>query len=187
MFLAVAGLVLLVNESHNILAVTASTIYGISLITMFLASTVYHSVHHVEAKKFFKLLDHCAIYLLIAGTYTPFLILAIGGWLGWSALLVIWLIAVFGVTFKCIAGSKYPKVSLFTYLAMGWLAIFMAYPFYLALPITGLALLVAGGLCFSFGVFFYVAKTTRFTHVIWHLFVVAGCACHYFSVYYFVL
>lgn len=187
MLLAIVGLVYLLFESNNILAVTASIIYGSTLIAMFLASTVYHSVGHVEAKKLFKLLDHCAIYLLIAGTYTPIVTISIGGWIGWTALIAIWLIAIFGVTFKCVAGSKYPKVSVFTYLAMGWLAIFMAYPFYLALSGAGLLLLVAGGLCFSFGVLFYVAKKTRFTHAIWHLFVIAGCACHYFTIYFFVL
>lgn len=187
MLLAIAGLVYLLIESNNVLAVTTSAIYGSTLIAMFLASTIYHSVSHVEAKKFFKLLDHCAIYLLIAGTYTPLVTITIGGWIGWTALIAIWCIALFGLVFKFVAGSKYPKVSLFTYLLMGWLAIFLAYPFYLALPASGLMLLVAGGLCFSFGVFFYTAKTTRFTHVIWHLFVIAGCACHYFTIYFFVL
>ncbi len=184
---AVIGLAYLIIQSQGALVLLASIIYGSSLIAMFLSSTIYHSATDPKTKKLFKLLDHCAIYLLIAGTYTPFVVLSIGGWIGWTALVVIWSIALFGVIFKCKAGSKYPKISITTYLAMGWLVIFMAYPFYISVPTDGLLLLLAGGLCFSFGVIFYMAKKVRFTHAIWHLFVLAGCIFHYFSVYFFVL
>lgn len=184
---AIVGLVYLLLRSDNALATTASAIYGTTLSLMFLASTVYHSVHAEPLKKLLKLFDHSAIYLLIAGTYTPFLLVGIGGWLGWVSIVVIWSIAVFGVTFKCFVRHRFPKLSVITYLTMGWLAVLLIYPLYQAIPGAGMWLLLAGGLCFSIGVGFYVAKKVKFTHAIWHLFVMAGCACHYFSIYHFVI
>lgn len=185
--LAIVGLVYLIMRSDGALSVTASSIYGGSLILMFLASTVYHAVSHHKAKQWFKLFDHSAIYLLIAGTYTPFLLVSLGGWLGWISIGVIWAIAIAGVAFKCFARHRFPKLSVITYLVMGWLAVLLIYPLYQALPGGGMWLLVAGGVFFSVGVIFYVAKHLKFTHAIWHLFVVFGCTCHYFSIYHFVI
>ncbi len=184
---AIVGLVYLLLRSDSTLAITSSAIYGATLTIMFLASTFYHGATNQRVKGWLKLLDHSAIYLLIAGTYTPFLLVSIGGWLGITAIVVIWSIALFGVVFKCFARSRFPKVSVITYLVMGWLAVFLIYPLYQAVPGSGLALLIAGGLCFSIGVLFYVAKKVKFTHAIWHVFVIAGCACHYFSIYHFVI
>lgn len=184
---AVVGLVYLLIRSESASAITSSAVYGVSLMLMFLTSTVYHSVSNVNTKQFFKLLDHSAIYLLIAGTYTPYLMVSVGGNLGWLAIIVIWSIALFGVVFKCFARHRFPKVSVITYLIMGWLAVLMIYPFYQSVPGVGLLLLLAGGICFSVGVIFYVKKHIKYTHAIWHLFVIAGCACHYFSIYYFVI
>lgn len=185
--LAIVGLVYLLLRSESVLSVTASAIYGTTLSLMFLASTIYHSVQNAPLKKLFKLFDHSAIYLLIAGTYTPFLLVGLGGGLGWISIAVIWSIAIFGVTFKCFVRHRFPKLSVITYLVMGWLAVLLIYPLYQAIPGQGMGLLLAGGLCFSIGVVFYVAKKVKFTHAIWHLFVIAGCACHYFSIYHFVV
>ena len=134
-----------------------------------------------------KLFDHSAIYLLIAGTYTPLLLVAVGGWLGITMTAVVWLLALGGVVFKLIAQHRFPRISVATYLLLGWIALGLIYPLYVALPGAGLWLIVAGGLCFSIGVFFYVAKKVKYTHAIWHLFVLGGCSCHYFSIYYYVV
>ncbi|WP_416306131.1 PAQR family membrane homeostasis protein TrhA [Neptunicella sp. SCSIO 80796] len=187
LIVSIVGLVFLLINSETGVAITASAIYGGSLILMFLTSTIYHAVTQQRLKGVLKLFDHSAIYLLIAGTNTPFLLLSIGGWLGGLATAAIWSLALFGVTFKWIAKSRYPKISVATYLVMGWFAVLLIYPLYQALPGAGLWLLVSGGLCFSIGVMFYVAKKVKYTHAIWHLFVIAGCSCHYFSIFYYVI
>lgn len=187
LIIAVIGLVFMLVRADTVLSVTASAIYGTTLILMFLSSTIYHATSHQAAKSILKLFDHSAIYLLIAGTYTPLTLLVIGGPLGIGATVFIWLFAIAGVAFKLIAKHRYPKVSVITYLVMGWFAIGLIYPLYHAMPGAGLWLIVAGGICYSVGVLFYIAKNTRFTHAIWHLFVIGGCCCHYFSIYYYVL
>ncbi len=184
---AIVGLVFMLFRAEHPLAVTAAAVYGATLILMFLSSTLYHSISHHKAKDWLKLFDHSAIYLLIAGTYTPLLLVSIGGWLGITMTAVVWTLAIAGVAFKLIAQHRFPKVSLMTYLLMGWIALGLIYPLYMALPGAGLWLMVAGGLCFSFGVFFYVAKKVKYTHAIWHLFVLGGCSCHYFSIYFYVV
>ena len=142
---------------------------------------------HQKAKGIFKLFDHSAIYLLIAGTYTPLTLVAVGGWFGISMTVLIWTLAVAGVAFKLIARHRFPKVSVITYLLMGWISVTLVYPLYQAMEGIGLWLIVAGGLFFSIGVLFYVAKNKKYTHAIWHIFVMGGCACHFFSIYYFVV
>lgn len=184
---AIAGLVLLLLRAEQPLAVAAAAVYGSTLILMFLSSTLYHAISHQQLKGWLKLFDHSAIYLLIAGTYTPLLLVAVGGWLGITMTAVIWLLAIAGVAFKLIAQHRFPRISVMTYLLMGWIALGVIYPLYLALPGAGLWLLVAGGVFFSVGVFFYVAKKVKYTHAIWHLFVLGGCSCHYFSIYYYVV
>ena len=184
---AIIGLVFIVLKADSTLSVTASAIYGGTLILMLLCSTVYHAVTHQKTKGVLKILDHSAIYLLIAGTYTPLLLVSIGGLLGTISMVVIWLLAIGGVVFKIVAGQRFPIVSVMTYLLMGWIALALIYPLYQALPGGGLWLIVAGGLSFSIGVMFYVAKSKKYTHAIWHMFVLGGCACHYFSIYHFVI
>ncbi|MDO6565574.1 hemolysin III family protein [Alteromonas sp. 1_MG-2023] len=184
---AIVGMVFLLYRADDLLTITASAVYGASLILMFLSSTLYHATSHQRAKGWLKLFDHSAIYLLIAGTYTPLLLVSIGGVLGITMTAVVWTLALAGVAFKLIAQHRFPKVSVMTYLLMGWIAIGLIYPLYVALPGAGLWLLVAGGLCFTFGVCFYVAKKVKYTHAIWHVFVLGGCSCHYFSIYYYVV
>lgn len=183
LILAIIGLVLMLQRADSSITTLAAAIYGATLILMFLTSTLYHAVSQQKVKPWLKLLDHSAIYLLIAGTYTPFLLVSIGGLLGWITFAVIMSIAIFGVSFKCIARTRFPKIALTTYLVMGWLALAIIYPLYQTLPSAGLWLLLAGGLCFSIGVFFYLAKRRKYSHFIWHLFVIAGAYCHFLAIY----
>jgi len=161
-------------------------VFGSSLIILFLASTIYHSVTSPKAKPFFKLIDHCAIYLLIAGTYTPLLAITLSGTLGYSLLGFIWLFAFAGILFKVRFGNRYKKISLATYLAMGFISFGILGELYKVLPIQALLLLALGGLVYCIGVFFYVKKSVPFTHAIWHIFVLAGASCHFFMIYCYV-
>jgi hemolysin III len=184
---SIVGLVFLLLRAGDTLAQSASIIYGLSMISMFLSSTLYHGFRNQKVKRVLKVVDHSAIYLLIAGTYTPFMLLAVGGWVGLSGMVLIWSLALVGIVFKCFAAGKYPRLSVSTYLLMGWIALLFIYPLYQALPGGGLWLLVCGGLCYTVGVIFYVAKNIRYTHSIWHLFVTGGCICHYFAIYIYVV
>ena len=184
---AVIGLILLLFRAEGIFAQVVSTIYAVSMMMMFLSSTLYHSVRNQDLKLVLKTIDHSAIYLLIAGTYTPLMLLTIGGWLGGTAIGLIWGIALVGVLFKCFARGRFPKLSVITYLLMGWLAVLFIYPLYQALPAEGMWLLVSGGLFYTIGVLFYVAKKVKYTHAIWHVFVAGGCACHFFLIYDYVV
>jgi hemolysin III len=186
-FAATVGLIFLLLKVDGIYGQFACVVYGLSMILMFLSSTLYHSAKRPNVKAFLKVVDHSAIYLLIAGTYTPFMVLAIGGWVGLAGMIIVWSIALVGITCKIFANQRFPKLSVITYLLMGWIAIFFIYPLYHALSTEGLWLLVAGGLCYTVGVLFYVAKKIQFTHATWHVFVVAGCMCHFFSIYYYVI
>jgi hemolysin III len=180
-------LIFLLLKVEGIYGQFACLVYGLSMIMMFLSSTLYHWVKSPNVKGVLKVVDHSAIYLLIAGTYTPFMVLAIGGWVGLNGMVFVWSIALIGIVCKIFANQRFPKLSVITYLLMGWIAIFFIYPLYNALSTEGLWLLFTGGLCYTAGVLFYVAKKVQFTHAIWHVFVVAGCVCHFFSIYYHVI
>lgn len=184
---AFVGLVLMLLRVEGIYGQVACVVYGLSMMMMFLSSTLYHGVSRPDLKKVLKTIDHSAIYVLIAGTYTPLMILAVGGTVGLVAMVLIWSIAITGILFKCFANNRFPKLSLVTYLLMGWLAVFFIYPLYNALEATGFYLLLAGGLCYTVGVVFYAAKKIQFTHAIWHLFVAAGCFCHFLTIYSYVI
>lgn len=178
---AIVGLTLMLVKGLPVLSgadIVAVSIYGASLILMFLISTLYHALTHLPSKALFKRLDHCAIYLLIAGTYTPFLMISLqsaaAGWL----LAAIWALAFAGVLFKALFIGRFKRLSLLTYLVMGWLSLLVIFELYRVLPATGFALLLIGGLCFTFGVLFYVAKKMPYHHAIWHVFVLAGAICH---------
>ncbi|OUR59721.1 hemolysin III family protein [Colwellia sp. 39_35_sub15_T18] len=173
--------------NNEILIRTISfSIYGTSLILLFLASTFYHGIANQQAKKVFKLLDHCAIYLLIAGTYTPLLLLSLHGTLGYSLMVLIWAIAIGGIIFKMKFGSKYKKISLTTYIGMGFISFSILGELYKVLPSNAVTLLALGGLVYCMGVFFYVQKKIPFNHAIWHLFVLAGASCHFLMIYWYV-
>ncbi|MFT4994952.1 MAG: hemolysin III [Paraglaciecola sp.] len=184
---ALIGLFVLLQRADGMLAQSASVIYGVSMMLMFLSSTMYHAISKPEYKLLLKVIDHCAIYFLIAGTYTPLMLLTIGGGVGTAGLVLIWMIAIVGVSFKCFARARFPRLSLVTYLLMGWLAVFFIYPLYQALPDEGMWLLLVGGLCYTVGVLFYIAKKYKYTHAVWHVFVAGGCASHFFLIYDYVV
>lgn len=181
------ALYLLIENSHgNILRITSFTIFATSGILLFLASTLYHSITSQSIKTVFKLLDHCAIYLLIAGTYTPLLAITLAGTLGYTLLAFIWLFALTGIIFKIKFGNKYKKISLGSYLGMGFISFGILGELYKALPEQAIGLLALGGLIYCLGVFFYVKKTVPYTHAIWHLFVLGGVSCHFLMIYWYV-
>ncbi len=179
------GLVLLLHKGwdQGPSVLLSYGVYGASLVLLYLASTLYHSVSSVAARRWSKLFDHCAIYLLIAGTYTPFLLVALDTPLAQGLMVVIWGLALAGVVFKLIFINRFKKVSLFTYLMLGWLSLVVIYQLYLHLDGTGLLLLGLGGLIYSLGVIFYVAKRIPYNHAIWHLFVLGGSLCHFMAIY----
>ncbi len=190
MVMGILGLILLLvkalGQQADILTVTSMAIYGASIIVLFLASTLYHAISHPKAKRWLKTFDHCAIYLLIAGSYTPFLLVSLRTPLAIGLMIVIWTIALIGIIMKIAFVYRFKKLSLTTYLVMGWLSVIVIYELAVNLNIGGLTLLAVGGLVYSVGVIFYVAKRIPFNHAIWHGFVLAGCACHFFAIYYFV-
>ncbi len=188
--LGVVGLILLlikaVDHNADTLTITSMSIYGASMIVLFLASTLYHAIPYQRAKRALKTFDHCAIYLLIAGSYTPFLLVSLRTPLAIGLMIVIWVLALIGIIMKLAFVYRYKKLSLVTYLMMGWLSLVVIYQLALNLEVGGLTLLAAGGIIYSLGVIFYVAKRIPFNHAIWHGFVLAGCACHFFAIYLYV-
>ncbi|MGR5321454.1 PAQR family membrane homeostasis protein TrhA [Vibrio sp. DNB22_19_1] len=190
MIFGIVGLVLLlikaVDHQADTLTITSMAIYGSSMIVLFLASTLYHAISYPKAKRWLKTFDHCAIYLLIAGSYTPFLLVSLRTPLAIGLMIVIWSIALAGIIMKIAFVYRFKKLSLMTYLVMGWLSLIVIYQLAINLDTGGLTLLAAGGLVYSIGVIFYVAKWVPFNHAIWHGFVLAGCVCHFFAIYYFV-
>lgn len=187
--LSIVGLVLLLTKSLETGGKTDTVsylIYGISLILLYLSSTLYHSFSFTKAKKILRRVDHSCIFLLIAGTYTPYGLLAIGGRTGWFLIALVWAIALFGVIYKTVWFTKLQGISVWIYIAMGWIAIFFMRPLYQGLGFEGILWLVAGGLSFTVGALFYRLKTVRFMHVVWHLFVLAGTACMFVSIYFYI-
>jgi len=162
--------------------VVGSSIFGATMVLLYLASTWYHAVPTGRLKERLHRLDHAAIYLLIAGTYTPFTLGVLSGPWGWTLFGIVWGAAAVGVRDKLIAGIRYPHLSTALYLIMGWAVLVVIRPLVLSLPPEGLRWLVAGGLSYSLGVVFYSARRLPYNHLIWHLFVLAGSICHFFAV-----
>ncbi|MEZ9695484.1 hemolysin III family protein [Vibrio lentus] len=188
--LGVVGLILLLIRAFDyqadMLTITSMAVYGSSIILLFLASTLYHSITTEKTKRLLKTLDHCAIYLLIAGSYTPFLLVGLRTPLAMGLMAVIWGIALVGIIMKIAFVYRFKRLSLFIYLAMGWLSLIVVYQLAMNIDIGGLVLLAVGGVIYSLGVIFYVAKRIPYNHAIWHLFVLAGFACHFFAIYLYV-
>lgn len=186
--LSIAGLVILLVKGARLgspVHVVSYAIYGATLILLFLSSTLFHSLIFTKAKKVFQVFDHSSIFLLIAGSYTPFCLLSIKGWLGWVLFILIWLMAISGVVYKSLTLHKQEtvkNVSTIIYIIMGWLCITAAKPLYDSLGATGIALLVAGGVSYTLGAAFYSLKSVRFMHVVWHLFVMLGAGFMFFSI-----
>ena len=167
--------------------IVASIVYGLSLIALFSASTVYHFFHQSPNRQLYKLLDHCAIYLLIAGTYTPFLLIAMRDSVGWWLFAAIWTLATAGIIKKIWIRHRYPRFSLLSYLAMGWLCLVEGPALVESISINGVVWLAAGGLAYTVGTIFYMRKRMLYHHAIWHMFVVVGAGCHFLVVAVYVL
>lgn len=185
--LGVAALVLMIQIASDAFALTSAIVYGSSMIALFLASTLYHSIGGIKLKPILKQFDHCAIYLLIAGTYTPFMLISLKGAWGYSILSVVWALAIFGIFFKLKFKQRFPKISLATYLLMGWLIIIAMPEMLDKVPAGGINLLAAGGLAYSVGAIFYAIKKIPYNHAIWHVFVLGGGICHFLAIYLYVM
>jgi len=183
--LSIAGLVIavvLAARVKNAYAIISSAIYGSTLIILYISSTLYHSFPDGKVKNLFKIFDHSSIYILIAGTYTPFTLLPLrGGW-GWTIFGIIWGLAVLGILFKVFFVHRFNFVSTVIYLLMGWFIIIAAKPLFTSIPFSAAAFLVAGGLCYTLGAVFYIFDRIFFFHIVWHFFVLAGSILHFFSV-----
>lgn len=188
--LALAGLIILVVLAcihGNAWHIVSVSIYGVSLFLLYLASTLYHSFTNPKAKYIFKIFDHAAIYLLIAGTYTPFSIILLPGVLGWTILGTVWTLAVGGIILKIFFVKRFKKLSTVCYIAMGWMVVVFIKPLAVALPVTGLLWLFAGGLLYTVGTLFYLYRRIPYNHAIWHLFVLGGSVSHFIAILYYVL
>ena len=188
--LSISGLVLLVVFSvkyGDAYHIVSSVIFGTTLILLYSASTLYHLISHYRTKMVFQQVDHAMIYLLIAGTYTPFTLVNLRGPWGWSLFGTVWGIALMGLLLELVLPKRITWLSLTLYLCLGWMIVVAVKPLVDGLAGGGLILLVSGGLCYSIGVIFYVWKSLPFQHAIWHLFVMAGSLCHFFSVFFYVL
>ncbi len=184
---ALAVMVALASLHGSALHVTAVSIYGGSLILLYTASTLYHSIPLEGARRVLHVLDHAAIYVLIAGSYTPFALISLEGSTRWWLFGVIWALATAGVVFKLFFTGRFDRVSVALYLAMGWLVVIFAQPVMAAVPTGGLVLLAAGGLAYSLGAIFYLWRSLRFNHTIWHLFVIAGSLLQFLAVLLYVI
>jgi hemolysin III len=188
--LSIAGLCVLVARAAmygDVWHIVSCAVFGATLVMMYTASTLYHAIPMPRVKHVLRIVDHSMIYLLIAGTYTPFTLVTLHGVWGWSLFGFTWGLALIGVLFKLVATGRFEKVSLAVYLLMGWCVIIAIKPLASALPMGGLILLAAGGLSYSGGVAFYSWQSLRYHHAIWHVFVLAGSVLHFFCVLFYVV
>lgn len=183
--LSIAGLTLLVVLAvlyGDVYQIVSFSIFGATLVILYLSSTLYHGLQQARVKQIFKVFDHSSIYLLIAGTYTPFLLVALRGTAGWTLLVLVWLIALIGITFKVLFIDRFQILSVISYLLMGWLCVFAFKEMLISIPIAGIIWLAAGGILYTVGVIFYAMQKIPYMHAIWHFFVLGGSICHYFAV-----
>ncbi|MFB0713043.1 hemolysin III family protein [Buttiauxella noackiae] len=186
----IVGLILLLVQAFDtnasVTAITSYSLYGGSMILLFLASTLYHAVPHQRAKRWLKTFDHCAIYLLIAGTYTPFLLVGLDSPLARGLMIVIWGLALVGILFKLTIAHRFEVLSLVTYLLMGWLSLVVIYQMVIKLAPDSVTLLALGGVIYSLGVIFYACERIPYNHAIWHGFVLGGSFCHFLAIYLYI-
>ena len=175
-------LVLTAIEGRSIGFLVGVSVFGGTMVLLYLASTLYHSITHEAAKCLFRVFDHTAIFLLIAGTYTPFALGVLRGPWGWSMLAVVWTLAIIGITLKIRTRTRHSRISIVLYVIMGWLAVVAVKPIVMLIPVPGILLILAGGLAYTGGLAFFAAHRIRYHHLIWHLFVIAGTVCHFFAV-----
>jgi len=188
--LSVVGMVLVVTFSAlhgDAWHVTSTSIFGFSLVALYTVSTLYHSFRSEKLRHLLQKFDHAAIFLLIAGSYTPFVLVTLRGSWGWSLFGVVWGLAAIGIGLKFWFAGRFRLVSTLIYLAMGWLVLVAFKPLWLALPRVGVYWLLAGGACYSLGTIFYLAKRLPYGHAVWHLFVLGGSVCHWLAVFFYVV
>ncbi len=189
LFLAIAGAVYLIHASTrgDGWVVASCSVFAATLILVYLFSTLYHSLVVTRARHVFQILDHSAIYLLIAGTYTPFTLVSLRGVVGWWLFGFVWALAIAGVVFKSLLIERFAVASALVYLLQGWVIVFAIRPLYAAIGGHGLAWLVAGGVLYSLGIVFFALDRLRYFHAVWHLFVLAGSVAHYFAILFYVV
>lgn len=188
--LSIAGLAVLVVLAvlyGDVWRVVSFSIYGSTLILLYLASTLYHSFRNPRLKKILRVVDHAAIYILIAGTYTPFMLVSLHGPWGWSLFGTIWGLALAGIIFKIFFIGRFKKLSVLIYILMGWLCLVALREMLIHIPTGGMIWLAAGGLFYTAGTIFYAWRSLPYGHAVWHLFVLAGSISHYFSILFYVL
>jgi hemolysin III len=188
--LSIAGLVVLIVSAAwkgTAWHVVSFTVYGVTMVLLYTASTLVHSFPEGKVKDLFETFDHSCIYLFIAGTYTPIMLTALRSPLGWSLFGIVWGLAIGGVIFKAFFTKKFLVLSTLFYVAMGWLIVFAWKPLLTLLQPGGLQLLIVGGLLYTVGAVFYVWRGFPYHHAVWHLFVIAGSACHFFAILFYLL
>jgi len=190
LLLSIAALVLLnvfANIYGDVWHIVSFSIYGSTLVLLYLASTLYHSIQKPRLKYIFRIIDHSAVYLLIAGTYTPFMLVTLRGTIGWIMFGVIWGLALAGILYKSFFINRHVVISTLFYLAMGWLIVFSIGGLIDNLPRNGIILLGAGGLSYTLGLLFYAGRERLLMHAVWHLFVLGGSICHFFAILFYFL
>jgi len=187
--LAIAGLVLLIIKADSAMGVVTGIIYASIMIVLYVISCIYHSLSfRIKGKKVLRILDHCNIQLMVAGTYTPICLSLLGGALGWTMFGIVWAVTVVAVVFNCLNVEKFKVVSIFCNLLLGWAALFIMKPLVAACPGTGLALLIWGGVVYSIGAILYgLGHKVRYMHSLFHFFVIGGSILHYFMIFFYVV
>lgn len=175
-------LVITARNRGDLAGIVGATVFATTMVLLYLTSTLFHALPPNRAKRVFQILEHSAIYLLIAGTYTPFTLGVLRGAWGWTLFGLVWSLAIVGTVFKSLGGVRYTTFSTWVYLAMGWLVLIAIEPVWTLVPKRGLFWLLAGGIAYTAGAVFFMAERIRYFHFVWHLFVVAGTTCHFFAV-----
>jgi hemolysin III len=184
---ALGFLVVYASKEGTVWHLTSFAIFGASLIVLYAASTLYHYTQNPQLRLKLNILDHSAIYVLIAGTYTPFTLVILKGWIGWTIFGLSWGLAIIGIVFKVFYFGRYDKISTIAYVLMGWVIILAIKPLIDSFPMNGLIWLFSGGLAYSIGALFYSIKKIRFNHAIFHVFVLLGSFCHFMAIFFYVL
>jgi len=180
-------LVIATLRRGDVAGVVGATVFASTVVLLYFTSMLFHAFPQSRTKRVFQLLDHSAIYLLIAGTYTPFTLGVLHGTWGWILFGLVWSMAAVGIVLKAIGGIRYNTLSTFVYVAMGWLVVVAIYPLWRAMPAAGIVWLVAGGVFYTSGLIFFGWRSMPFHHTVWHLFVIAGSTCHFFAMLFYVL
>ncbi|MDD2850616.1 MAG: hemolysin III family protein [Desulfuromonadaceae bacterium] len=185
--IGVTALITLASRQQDSYRIVSACIYGVSMITFYCLSTVYHTVQNPSVRYLFRILDHASIYLMIAGSYTPFALVTLKGPWGWTLFGTVWGLGTVGAVMKIFTTHRLKIVGPILYIALGWIVVIALTPLSAALPTGGMVLLFSGGIAYTAGVIFYLWDRLPFNHAIWHLFVLTGSACHYWAIFYYVI